>query len=108
MRHGCRMATRRNAVGRAPSRLKSFRLMSRGIQSRRARPAARADSCDAGLRYRAAAVLPSRERISHRKISTRRAVADGARITKGKRYADMYLTETNWNRLERLQAFCKE
>ena len=33
---------------------------------------------------------------------------DGARITKGKRYADMYLTEVNWTRLERLQAFCKE
>jgi aryl-alcohol dehydrogenase-like predicted oxidoreductase len=32
---------------------------------------------------------------------------EGARLTKGKRYEDMYMTETNWTRLENLEAFCK-
>ena len=32
---------------------------------------------------------------------------EGARLTKGKRYADKYLTEANWNVLERLEEFCK-
>ena len=32
---------------------------------------------------------------------------EGARLTKGKRYSDKYLTEANWTRLERLEAFCK-
>jgi aryl-alcohol dehydrogenase-like predicted oxidoreductase len=30
----------------------------------------------------------------------------GARITQGKRYQDMFLTEANWRRIEALQAFC--
>jgi aryl-alcohol dehydrogenase-like predicted oxidoreductase len=33
---------------------------------------------------------------------------EGARLTKGKRYSDMYLTEANWTLLERLEGFCKE
>jgi aryl-alcohol dehydrogenase-like predicted oxidoreductase len=30
-----------------------------------------------------------------------------ARLTKGKRYEEMFMTETNWTRLENLEAFCK-
>ena len=33
---------------------------------------------------------------------------EGARLTKGKRYADKYLTEANWMLLERLEKFCNE
>lgn len=33
---------------------------------------------------------------------------EGARLTKGQRYADRYLTEANWTVLERLEAFCKD
>jgi aryl-alcohol dehydrogenase-like predicted oxidoreductase len=33
---------------------------------------------------------------------------EGARLTKGKRYSDKYLTEANWTLLERLEEFCKE
>lgn len=33
---------------------------------------------------------------------------EGARLTKGQRYSDKYLTEGNWTLLERLEAFCKE
>jgi len=32
----------------------------------------------------------------------------GARLTKGKRYSDKYLTDANWTLLERLEEFCKE
>lgn len=33
---------------------------------------------------------------------------EGARLTKGKRYSDKYLTDANWTVLERLEAFCRE
>ena len=33
---------------------------------------------------------------------------EGARLTKGKRYSDKYLTDANWTVLERLEAFCTE
>ena len=33
---------------------------------------------------------------------------EGARITKGKRYAGMYLNDANWTILERLEAFCRQ
>ncbi len=33
---------------------------------------------------------------------------EGGRITKGPRYAQMYLNDANWNILECLEAFCKE
>jgi aryl-alcohol dehydrogenase-like predicted oxidoreductase len=33
---------------------------------------------------------------------------EGARLTKGQRYSDKYLTEANWILLERLDRFCKE
>lgn len=32
---------------------------------------------------------------------------EGARISRGKRYQDMFLTEANWRRIEALEAFCK-
>jgi len=32
---------------------------------------------------------------------------EGARLTKGKRYSDKYLTDANWDTLERLEEFCK-
>jgi aryl-alcohol dehydrogenase-like predicted oxidoreductase len=32
---------------------------------------------------------------------------DGARLTRGKRYEDMFMTEANWSRAEKLQAFCQ-
>jgi aryl-alcohol dehydrogenase-like predicted oxidoreductase len=33
---------------------------------------------------------------------------EGARLTKGKRYADMYISDANFNVLEGLEAFCKQ
>ena len=33
---------------------------------------------------------------------------DGARLTKGKRYEEMFMTDVNWTRLEQLEAFCKQ
>lgn len=35
------------------------------------------------------------------------AKPEGARLTKGRRYEDMFMTETNWTRLEKLQAFAQ-
>lgn len=32
---------------------------------------------------------------------------DGARLTKGKRYEEKFMTEANWTRLDNLQVFCK-
>lgn len=32
---------------------------------------------------------------------------EGARLTKGKRYEEMFMTEANWTRLEGFEAFCK-
>jgi len=32
---------------------------------------------------------------------------EGARLTKGKRYADRFMTEANWDVLAKLEAFCK-
>jgi len=32
---------------------------------------------------------------------------EGARLTKGKRYSDKYLTDANWTIIERLEEFCK-
>jgi len=34
------------------------------------------------------------------------AMPEGARLTEGKSYADLYMTETNWNVLGKLEAFC--
>ena len=31
-----------------------------------------------------------------------------ARLTKGKRYEDMFMTDANWTRVEKLEAFCKQ
>lgn len=33
---------------------------------------------------------------------------EGARLTKGKRYEDMFMTDANWTRVEQLEAFCKQ
>ncbi len=33
---------------------------------------------------------------------------DGARITKGKRYQEMFMTDANWTRVEQLEAFCQK
>lgn len=33
---------------------------------------------------------------------------DGARITKGKRYEEMFMTDANWTRIEKLEAFAKQ
>ena len=33
---------------------------------------------------------------------------EGARLTQGKRYAEMFMTEANWTRIENLQAFCTQ
>jgi aryl-alcohol dehydrogenase-like predicted oxidoreductase len=33
---------------------------------------------------------------------------EGARLTQGRRYEEMFMTDTNWTRLERLEAFCKQ
>lgn len=33
---------------------------------------------------------------------------DGGRLTKGKRYEDMFMTDANWTRLEQLTAFCQQ
>lgn len=33
---------------------------------------------------------------------------EGARLTKGKRYSDRFMTDANWSVLEKLEAFCKE
>lgn len=35
------------------------------------------------------------------------ALPEGARLTKGKRYAERWLTDANWSVLEKLEAFCK-
>ena len=35
------------------------------------------------------------------------AMPEGARLTKGRRYADRFMTDGNWNVLGRLEAFCK-
>lgn len=35
------------------------------------------------------------------------AKPEGARLTRGKRYEDMFMTEANWTRLENLQAFAQ-
>src|SRR6185295_6424691 len=32
---------------------------------------------------------------------------EGARLTKGKRYADRFMTDENWTVVENLEAFCK-
>ncbi len=32
----------------------------------------------------------------------------GARLTKGKRYEEMFMTDANWTRIENLQAFCTQ
>jgi aryl-alcohol dehydrogenase-like predicted oxidoreductase len=32
----------------------------------------------------------------------------GARLTKGKRYEDMFMTDANWTRIEQLTAFCTQ
>ncbi len=32
---------------------------------------------------------------------------EGARITRGKRYEDMFMTDANWTRVEHMQAFCR-
>lgn len=32
---------------------------------------------------------------------------EGARLTRGKRYEEMFMTDANWTRLEQLEAFCK-
>ncbi len=32
---------------------------------------------------------------------------EGARITKGKRYEDMFMTDANWTRVEQMAAFCE-
>ena len=31
---------------------------------------------------------------------------EGARLTKGKSYSDLFMTESNWSVLERVEAFC--
>ena len=36
------------------------------------------------------------------------AQPDGARLSQGKRYRDMYMTDANWARLEGLEAFCQQ
>ena len=33
---------------------------------------------------------------------------EGARLTQGKRYEEMFMTDANWTRVERLEAFCKQ
>ena len=33
---------------------------------------------------------------------------EGARLTKGKRYEAMFMTDANWTRIENLQAFCTQ
>ena len=33
---------------------------------------------------------------------------EGARLTKGRRYEEMFMTDANWTRVERLEAFCKQ
>ena len=33
---------------------------------------------------------------------------EGARLTKGKRYEEMFMTDANWSRVEQLEAFCKQ
>jgi len=33
---------------------------------------------------------------------------EGARLTKGKRYEEMFMTDANWTRIERLEAFAKQ
>ena len=33
---------------------------------------------------------------------------EGARLTKGKRYAEMFMTDANWTRLEQLELFCRQ
>jgi aryl-alcohol dehydrogenase-like predicted oxidoreductase len=33
---------------------------------------------------------------------------DGARLTQGKRYEAMFMTDANWTRVERMEAFCTE
>jgi len=33
---------------------------------------------------------------------------EGARLTKGKRYEEMFMTDANWNRVEQLEAFCRQ
>lgn len=33
---------------------------------------------------------------------------EGARLTKGKRYEEMFMTDANWTRVEQLEAFCKQ
>jgi aryl-alcohol dehydrogenase-like predicted oxidoreductase len=33
---------------------------------------------------------------------------EGARLTKGPRYSERFMTEANWNVLEQLERFCKE
>ncbi len=36
------------------------------------------------------------------------AMPEDARLTKGKRYEDMFMTDANWTRVEKLEAFCKQ
>ena len=36
------------------------------------------------------------------------AMPKDARLTKGKRYEDMFMTDANWTRVEKLEAFCKQ
>ena len=36
------------------------------------------------------------------------AQPDGARLSQGKRYRDMFMTDANWTRLEGLEAFCQQ
>ncbi len=36
------------------------------------------------------------------------ALPEDARLTRGKRYQDMYMTDANWTRVEKLEAFCKQ
>ena len=33
---------------------------------------------------------------------------EGARLTKGKRYEEMFMTDANWTRIERLENFAKQ
>ena len=36
------------------------------------------------------------------------AMPEDARLTQGKRYEDMFMTDANWTRVEKLEAFCKQ
>ena len=77
-----------------------YNLLARGAE-RELVPAMRA--CGAGL----LPFYPLASGFLTGKYQRGTPLPEGARLTRGKRYSDKYLTDANWTVLERLEAFCK-